>query len=314
MESNRHGLYPAEIRYARNGGVAIAYQVVGEGDVDLVYVPEWTSNLVYWWEYPRWRNFYLRLARSFRLILFDKRGTGLSDHGGQFATLETRMEDLHAVLDAAGSSNPVIFGAHEGSTMAVLFAASYPERTRALVLFHARAKGSTFRTDAESARQYLAGIREGWASGSGATRSSSRCGLRSLRTRTIDAGSRTPSVSERAPPSHTRSTARLTRRTFAMCCRRCTSRRSSSTAPCRRRRPRRWTRRPGYRARVRCACPAPTRPRSSSRTRSQTRSSASSRARKPHLSPRPCSPPLCSPTSSAQRITPQASATATGAT
>ena len=71
-----------EIRYARNGGVAIAYQVLGEGAVDLVYVPEWTSNLVYGWEYRRWRDFYLRLARSFRLILFDKRGTGLSDHGG----------------------------------------------------------------------------------------------------------------------------------------------------------------------------------------------------------------------------------------
>lgn len=157
------GLPLPDIRYARNGGVAIAYQVVGEGDVDLVYVPEYTSNLVYWWEYPRWRDFYLRLARSFRLILFDKRGTGLSDHGGQFATLETRMEDLHAVLDAAGSSSPVIFGAQEGSTMAVLFAASYPERTRALVLFHARAMGHTnFRPDANLARQYLAGIREGW--------------------------------------------------------------------------------------------------------------------------------------------------------
>src|SRR3982750_4045576 len=105
----------ADIRYARNGGVAIAYQVVGDGDVDLVYVPEWTSNLVYWWEYRRWRDFSLRLARSFRLILFDKRGTGLSDHGGRFAALETRMEDLHAVLDAAGSSSPVIFGAHEGA-------------------------------------------------------------------------------------------------------------------------------------------------------------------------------------------------------
>ena len=141
VESNASPL--PDIRYARNGGVAIAYQVVGDGDVDLVYVPEWTSNLVYWWEYPRWRDFYLRLARSFRLILFDKRGTGLSDHGGQFAALETRMEDLHAVLDAAGSSNPVIFGAYEGSTMAALFAASYPERTRALVLFHARADGSS---------------------------------------------------------------------------------------------------------------------------------------------------------------------------
>src|SRR2546430_397755 len=107
----------AEIEYARNGGIAIAFQVVGEGDVDLVYVPDYVSNLVYGWEYPPWRDFYLRLARSFRLILFDKRGTGLSDHGGQFATLETRMEDLHAVLDAAGSSNPVIFSADEGSAM-----------------------------------------------------------------------------------------------------------------------------------------------------------------------------------------------------
>jgi class 3 adenylate cyclase len=160
VESNASPL--PEIRYARNGGVAIAYQVVGDGDVDLVYVPEWTSNLVYWWEYRRWRDFYLRLARSFRLILFDKRGTGLSDHGGQFAALETRMEDLHAVLDAAGSSNPVIFGAHEGSTMAALFAASYPERTRALVLFHARADGSTYPTDPQSAQEFLARLREGW--------------------------------------------------------------------------------------------------------------------------------------------------------
>ena len=84
-------------------------------------------------------SFYERLARSFRLILFDKRGTGLSDHGSQFATLETRMEDLRAVLDAAGASNAVVFGSHEGSCMAALYAATYPERTRALALFHPRA-------------------------------------------------------------------------------------------------------------------------------------------------------------------------------
>ena len=125
-----------EIRYARNGSVAIAYQVVGEGEVDLVYVPDFMSNLVYGWESPRWRTFYERLARSFRLILFDKRGTGLSDHGSQFAALETRMEDLRAVLDAAGVSNAVVFGGQEGSGMAALYAATYPERTRALVLFH----------------------------------------------------------------------------------------------------------------------------------------------------------------------------------
>ena len=113
------------IRYAHNSGVAIAYQVVGEGAIDLVYVPDWMSNLVYGWESPCWRAFYERLAQSFRLILFDKRGTGLSDHGANFATLETRMEDLRAVLDAAGAPNPVVLGSHEGCGMAVLLAATY---------------------------------------------------------------------------------------------------------------------------------------------------------------------------------------------
>jgi class 3 adenylate cyclase len=160
MELDVQELADAEIRYARNGGVAIAYQVVGHGDVDLVYVPDWVSNLVYGWEYPPLRDFYLRLARSFRLILFDKRGTGISDQGGQFATLETRMEDLRAVLDAAGSSRPVVLGGNEGSGMAVLFAASYPERTRALVLFHAIVKG--LGTESESTQQDLAELREGW--------------------------------------------------------------------------------------------------------------------------------------------------------
>jgi class 3 adenylate cyclase/pimeloyl-ACP methyl ester carboxylesterase len=125
-----------DIRYARNGGVAIAYQVLGEGDVDLVYVPDYMSNLVFGWESPHWRPFYERLAQSFRLILFDKRGTGLSDHGPHFAALETRMEDLRAVLDAVGSSSTVVLGAQEGSSMAAMYAATYPERTRALVLFH----------------------------------------------------------------------------------------------------------------------------------------------------------------------------------
>jgi class 3 adenylate cyclase len=150
----------SEIRYARSGGLAIAYKVVGEGDVDLVYVPDYMSNLVYDWEYPRLREFYERLARSFRLILFDKRGTGLSDHGSQFASLETRMEDLRAVLDAVGSQSPVVFAAHEGSGMACLFAATYPERTRALVLFHAEAQaaGLTEGTD----EQELAALRDGW--------------------------------------------------------------------------------------------------------------------------------------------------------
>ena len=148
------------IRYVRSGGVAIAYQVVGDGDVDLVYVPDFMSNLVYGWEYPRWRAFYERLARSFRLILFDKRGTGLSDHGPQFAALETRMEDLRAVLDAAGAANAVVLSAHEGCSMAALYAATYPERTRALALFQPVAKG-TGTADRET-QEGLSALRAGW--------------------------------------------------------------------------------------------------------------------------------------------------------
>jgi class 3 adenylate cyclase/pimeloyl-ACP methyl ester carboxylesterase len=148
------------IRYVRNGGVAIAYQVVGEGEVDLVYVPDWMSNLVYGWESPRLRAFYERLARSFRLILFDKRGTGLSDHGPQFAALETRMEDLRAVLDAAGASKAVVLSAHEGCGMAALYAATYPERTRALALFHPLVRGPG--TTDRARQEMLSELRDRW--------------------------------------------------------------------------------------------------------------------------------------------------------
>ncbi len=151
-----------EIRYARSSGVAIAYQVVGEGDTDLVYVPDYMSNLVYAWEYPRWRDFYLQLADRFRVILFDKRGTGLSDHGGQFATLETRMEDLHAVLDAAGSTRTVILASHEGCGMAALYAATYPERTAALALFHPCAHRGGL--DTPGALESMADLRDRWGS------------------------------------------------------------------------------------------------------------------------------------------------------
>jgi class 3 adenylate cyclase len=131
-----------DIRYARNGDVAIAYQVVGDGERDLVYVPSYGSNLVYAWESHYYREFYERLARSFRLILFDKRGTGLSDRGGAgWAALETRMEDMRSVLEDAGSERAVVFGSSEGSLMAALYAATYPEATEALVLFQMLPRG-----------------------------------------------------------------------------------------------------------------------------------------------------------------------------
>ncbi len=148
----------SDIRYVRNSGVAIAYQVVGGAPTDLVFVPDFTSNLVYGWEHPYWREFYERLARSFRLILYDKRGTGISDQGGQFPTLETRMDDLRAVLEAANSSSAVVLGSHDGCSMASLYAATYPERTRALVLFQPWTH--TERTDEQLAE--LADLRERW--------------------------------------------------------------------------------------------------------------------------------------------------------
>jgi class 3 adenylate cyclase len=148
-----------DIRYARSGSVAIAYQVVGVGETDLVYVPDYVSNLVYNWTSRYYREFYERLAKSFRLILFDKRGTGLSDHGGQFAALETRMDDLRAVLDDVGSTSAVVFGSHEGSAMAALYAATYPERVRALVLFHPGADVQNYGPNVE---RDLADLRNRW--------------------------------------------------------------------------------------------------------------------------------------------------------
>jgi pimeloyl-ACP methyl ester carboxylesterase len=138
-----------DVRYARSGGAAIAYQVVGGGETDLVYVPDYVSNLVYGWASPYWRRFYDALTDSFRLILFDKRGTGLSDLGGHYPALETRMEDLHAVLDAAGSERAVLLGSHDGCSLAAMHAATYPERTRAIALFHpsAHAEGMAARSE-----------------------------------------------------------------------------------------------------------------------------------------------------------------------
>jgi class 3 adenylate cyclase len=151
-----------DIRYARSGGAAIAYQVVGHGPTDLVFVPDYMSHLVYGWESHYWRDFYERLASFSRLILLDKRGTGLSDHGGGFPTLETRMEDVGAVLEAIGSRKTALLGANEGCSMACLFAATYPERTTALVLFQPASRGAENADEAQFWERNLAEIRDRW--------------------------------------------------------------------------------------------------------------------------------------------------------
>lgn len=122
-----------ETRYARSGDVSIAYQVVGDGPIDLVLVPGWLSNIEVFWEEPNIVRFFKKLAAFSRLIIFDKRGTGLSDRGIEAATLEERMDDVRAVLDAAGSPRAALLGYSEGGTMCTLFAATYPDRTTALI-------------------------------------------------------------------------------------------------------------------------------------------------------------------------------------
>src|SRR5438067_11953714 len=123
-------------QYTRSGDLHIAYQVVGEGPFDLVYVPGWVSHVELAWEEPTLARFLQRLASFSRLIMFDKRGTGLSDRvpNDRLPTLEERMDDLRAVLEAAGSERAAVFGASEGGNMSVLFTATYPQRVRALVL------------------------------------------------------------------------------------------------------------------------------------------------------------------------------------
>jgi pimeloyl-ACP methyl ester carboxylesterase len=129
-----------ETHYAKSGDVNIAYQVLGEGPIDLVYVPGWVSHIEYGWEQPIVANFFQRLASFSRLILFDKRGTGLSDQTSELPTLEQRMDDVRAVMEAVGSERAAVFGMSEGGNVALLFAATYPERTLALITFGIYAK------------------------------------------------------------------------------------------------------------------------------------------------------------------------------
>ena len=121
--------------YARNGDVSIAYQVIGDGPLDLLFIPGFVSHLDLYWAAPETAAFFRRLASFSRLILFDKRGTGLSDPTSGVVTFEERMEDVHAVLDACGSQRAALFGLSEGGPMSLLFAATYPERTTALITF-----------------------------------------------------------------------------------------------------------------------------------------------------------------------------------
>ena len=160
-----------ETRYAKSGDVHIAYQVVGEGNIDLVLVPGWVSHLEIDWDDPVLGRSYTRLASFTRLIRFDKRGTGLSDRvpNAALPSLEQRMDDVRAVMDRVGSERAVLFGVSEGGPMSLLFAATYPERVSALVLYGSYAR-RTWAPDypvgltAETQEQFARDVEENWGS------------------------------------------------------------------------------------------------------------------------------------------------------
>ena len=158
-----------QTRYAQSGEISIAYQVIGSGPLDLVYVSGWVSNIDEFWTEPSYARFLTRLATFSRLIVFDKRGTGLSDrvHESELPTLEQRMDDVRAVMDAVGSERAALYGVSEGGPMCALFAATYPERTAALIMFgcyarRIRAMDYPWAPIPEEYQQFLEAIRTGW--------------------------------------------------------------------------------------------------------------------------------------------------------
>lgn len=155
-----------EIEYTRSGHVAIAYQRFGSGPRDLVLVPMF-SNLVFPWSNSDWREMYRDFASFSGLIMFDKRGTGLSDRPRDLGPIETRMDDIRAVLDAAGADRATLVGIGEGGQTCALFAATYPERTEALVLVNTPARAVAdedypYGVRQDEWREHLGEIRERW--------------------------------------------------------------------------------------------------------------------------------------------------------
>ncbi|HZU60872.1 MAG TPA: adenylate/guanylate cyclase domain-containing protein [Solirubrobacteraceae bacterium] len=158
-----------ETRYTRSGDLHIAYQVVGEGPTDLVWVPGWISNIDHYWTEPTIARYFNRLASFSRLILFDRRGTGLSDPVPRAPTLEEQMDDVVAVMNAAGSEQAAVYAQLEGGAMAALFAATHPERTRALVLYEAMPRMSwapDYEWAVRTEERHQAVLKNDWGDGS----------------------------------------------------------------------------------------------------------------------------------------------------
>jgi pimeloyl-ACP methyl ester carboxylesterase len=153
-----------DTRYAKSGDVHVAYQVFGEGPVNLVFAPPFVSNVNYWDE-PDFARWLLRLASYTRVVMFDKRGTGMSDRVAELPGLDERMDDLRAVMEAAGMEEAALLGISEGGPLTALFAATHPERCRGLVLYGSFARFASWLPTEEALAQFLGYIDQAWGTG-----------------------------------------------------------------------------------------------------------------------------------------------------
>src|ERR1700676_1007211 len=154
-----------DTRYAKSGDVHIAYQVFGEGPINLVFAPPFVSNIENYWNAPDFASWLLRMGSYARVVMFDKRGTGMSDRVAELPGLDQRMDDLRAVMDAAGMEQAALLGISEGATLCVLFAATYPDRCRALVLYGSFSRFSYRFPTEEALAAFFGYVEQAWGTG-----------------------------------------------------------------------------------------------------------------------------------------------------
>jgi class 3 adenylate cyclase/esterase/lipase len=155
----------AVTQYAKSGDIHIAYQAFGDGPINLVMVPGFVSNVESYWDQPDFARFLDRLGSYARVVTFDKRGTGMSDRVAELPGLDQRMEDLRAVMDAAGIDQAALLGISEGAPLSVLFAATYPDRCRALVLYGSFSRFSYWFPTEEALGQFFSYVEQSWGTG-----------------------------------------------------------------------------------------------------------------------------------------------------
>lgn len=158
-------MQPPATQYAKSGDVHIAYQLFGEGPLNLVMVPGFVSNVDNYWDQPDFVRFLTRLGSYARVVTFDKRGTGMSDRFGELPGLDQRMDDLRAVMDAAGMTQAAVLGISEGAPLSVLFAATYPHRCRALVLYGSFPRFSYWFPTNEALAEFFVYVEQAWGTG-----------------------------------------------------------------------------------------------------------------------------------------------------